>query len=490
MASPAGNRARKVQDTSKPPWASWVGSRAGLAIQFIQTYCRSPKGIGWGKPLKLLTWEKEWIEQALDEKTEAAALSVGRGNGKSTIAAGLACWGGFYVGDLGAPVVPIIAVTVGQAMRSVYDTAVSMVKHESQLDDRSLIYTGFGSSRISIPSTEGNIFPVSAEPDSLQGLDIYPLAICDEIGFISPESWAALLMARKREGAVVYGTGTPGFDKENALYAIRTLAHEGKLPPAFKFKEFASPEGTRADDETSWPAANPSMLEGGFPTIAGLRTDLASSPVALFDIFHRGLWISGTQSWLGENAHQIWESSIEHYDLVKGAATWVGTDVGLKHDSTAVVIVQRRPDGRYHAKLRLWTPFTDEPVDVADVMQYLREICSTYKVAAISFDNRFMDVPAATLYEEGLPMVEVPQSVERMTPIIGMLYEKILGKLITHEDDPGFREHILNAVPRLNARGFTLAKAKSKGRIDATIALALAIDRAEHVKLKRKAVVL
>jgi phage terminase large subunit-like protein len=490
MGSPAGNRARRVENTSHPPWASWIGSRAGIAIQFIETYCRSPKGIGWGQPLKLLTWEKDWIEQALAPETEAAALSVGRGNGKSTIAAGLACWGGFYIGDLGAPVVPIIAVTVGQAMRSVYDTAVSMVKHEPELDDRSLIYTGFGSSRISIPSTEGTIFPVSAEPDSLQGLDIYPLAICDEIGFISPESWAALLMARKREGAVVYGTGTPGLDKENALFAIRTLALNGVLPKEFKFREYASKPGTRADDESSWPDANPSMLEGGFPTLQGLRTDLAASPVALFDIFHRGLWVEGTQSWLGENAYQIWEASIDRYDLVKDATTWVGIDVGLKHDSTAVVALQRKPDGKYHARLRLWVPVTDEPVDMADVMQYLRELCSTYKVAAISFDNRFMDVPAATLFEEGLPMVEVPQSVERMTPICGDLYVKVLAKLITHEDDPAFRQHILNAVPRLNARGFTLAKAKSKGRIDATIALALALDRAEHVKLKKKAVVL
>ena len=31
-------------------------SRHGRAIKFIQTYCRSPKGAGFGKPLKLGDW--------------------------------------------------------------------------------------------------------------------------------------------------------------------------------------------------------------------------------------------------------------------------------------------------------------------------------------------------------------------------------------------------------------------------------------------------
>jgi hypothetical protein len=38
--------------------------------------------------------------------------------------------------------------------------------------------------------------------------------------------------------------------------------------------------------------------------------------------------------------------------------------------------------------------------------------------------------------------------------------------------------HVLNAVPRFNERGFTLAKGKSRGRIDAAVALCLAADRA------------
>jgi DNA-binding CsgD family transcriptional regulator len=40
------------------------------------------------------------------------------------------------------------------------------------------------------------------------------------------------------------------------------------------------------------------------------------------------------------------------------------------------------------------------------------------------------------------------------------------------------REGRLNAVPRLNDRGFTLAKRKSRGKIDAAYALAMCFARA------------
>jgi phage terminase large subunit-like protein len=98
----------------------------------------------------------------------------------------------------------------------------------------------------------------------------------------------------------------------------------------------------------------------------------------------------------------------------------------------------------------------------------------------VSFDPRFFDVPAKMLSDEGLAMVEVPQSPEMMTPICGSLMELIKRKQLRHDGDQTLGVHVLNAVPRFNERGFTLQKSKSRGRIDGTIALALAADRALH----------
>jgi len=88
-------------------------------------------------------------------------------------------------------------------------------------------------------------------------------------------------------------------------------------------------------------------------------------------------------------------------------------------------------------------------------------------------------------------VVEVPQSPERMTPIIGNLYERIMTGQLTHDDDEVLAQHVMNAIPRFTDRGFTLQKQKSRGRIDGCIAVALAIDRAvNRIKARGPAVVL
>jgi phage terminase large subunit-like protein len=77
-------------------------------------------------------------------------------------------------------------------------------------------------------------------------------------------------------------------------------------------------------------------------------------------------------------------------------------------------------------------------------------------------------------------MVETPQSGVRMHQAVGSLYAAIVGGTVTHDDDPLFTRHILDAVPRYDDRGFVLTKGKSRGRIDAAVAAALAVDRAER----------
>jgi phage terminase large subunit-like protein len=113
-------------------------------------------------------------------------------------------------------------------------------------------------------------------------------------------------------------------------------------------------------------------------------------------------------------------------------------------------------------------------------MQHIRTISKDYAVQAASYDPRFFDVPAQMLYDEGIPMIEIPQSLERMTTICGGLLEAVKRGDVHHDGDPAFTAQVLNAVARYNEHGFILSKGKSRGRIDACVALALAMDRARE----------
>lgn len=475
----AGGRKKQLPDGSAPPWSDWLeelGS-AEHAIRWIEAYIILPKGHGSGARMRLARFQKRWLKKVMKPGINSAVLSLPRGNGKSTFLAALALWALFCPGPGGAPQVPIIATTIMQAQRSVYGVALAMLAAEPQLSSRALVYSGIGTMRVRVPWTLGEMFPVSSDPAGLQGLDP-SLAVADEVGFLSVESWDSLLLASgKRPRSLVVGIGTPGFDKENALWHLRVRVESGEALPGFSYMEYAAPEGCDVRDEAVWRKANPALAEK-FLDPKALRTAVAVSPLSHFQLFRLGMWVEGVECWLGSDGRKVWDAARAPWKLVSGAETWVGVDVGIRHDSTAVVALQRRPDGRFHAVARIWLPTKDVPVDVTDVMHHIRALDKAHRLAAVSFDPRFFDVPAKVLGDEGITMIEVPQSVERMTQACGSAYELLMGGGLTHDGDPGFDTQVLNAVARFNERGFTLAKGKSRGRIDAAVALCLAVDRA------------
>jgi len=479
MATPVGNQraAKKVGTLDPGPWKKSTRRRRDLrAIEFIEKYCVLPKGYGAGRPVRLAKFQKAWLKDTLADGVGSSVMEVARGNGKSTFLAAVALWALFDDDETGAPQVPIVATTVNQAIRSVYGVALAMIAKSPELADRALVYQAIGNQRVMVPSSSnGEMFPVSNDPDGLQGLDP-SLAICDEIGFMPIESWDSLLLAGgKRPRSLVVGIGTPGFDKDNALWHLRTRVQEGLDLPGFIFTEFAADVGCDVRDEDQWRKANPALAEG-YMNINALRTAVALSPDAHFRIFRLGQWIDGVECWLGDDGRQVWDGLADPWEFDPGAKTWAGIDVALKHDSTAVVLLQRRTDGRFHAKAKMWHPQPDGRLDVSDAMRYLREVCATYDVQQIAYDPRFFDLPAQMLADEGLPMLEFPQSLERMTPAVVQAFEAIKRNELSHDGDDSFTFQVLNAVARYNERGFTLAKSKSRDRIDSAVALCMALS--------------
>ncbi|MCV7221537.1 terminase TerL endonuclease subunit [Mycolicibacterium elephantis] len=476
-----GNARSRYADLTDPPWYRWKTKEpAKRAIRFIETYCRSPKGHGYGKPLKLARFQKEWLAEILAPGVRQAVLQCPRGQGKSTLLAALAVWATFDRYEDGAPQVPVMATTVGQAKRSVYDVAVAMIQTEPELSRRSICYTAIGDSRFVVGYNDGVCFPVSNDPDGLQGLDPGPIAVVDEIGFQPIESWSSMVLASgKRSRSVIVAIGTPGLDRDNALWHLREAWLDGKRPPGFSFTEYSAAEGLDPYDENTWRIACPA-LDAGYQSIDALRVAIETSPLSHFEIFHLGRWVEGTDNWLGPDGRTIWGALQSDYQLVPKAPTWVGIDVGIKRDTTAVVYAQRRPDGMLHTVARIWQPTKDERIDLSSVMAFLRELDSLYDLRECAYDPRLFEIPGQMLADEGLPMVEFPQSLERMTPAYVSLYEAIVKGAISHDGNEQYARQILNAIPRHNERGFVLSKNKSRGKIDAAAALAMCHDRAEH----------
>jgi phage terminase large subunit-like protein len=484
--SNAGNAAKRAEDPTAGPWTKWKGSRVGRFVRFAEKYLRLPRGDRAGQLVKLWPEQKDFFEEWLEGAYSAGVRGMGRGGSKSTDLAMLAAWDLFEGDDQGAPVVPIVAASLNQARTAVYAQVVSMIQSEPELARRSLVFSGVGTETILVPRTGGKIIPRSSDPDTLQGLDIWPGGYVDEIGHITQATWDAVLLGRKRKGARVLGAGTWGPDTTSPLYQLRKMVRDGNAPADFLWRVHSGEPGAALLDEKNWHRANPN-LKHGMPAITFLRNAAVMTPEAAFRTYHLNEPdVIGHDSWLGSDAYTIWQGLEDHWEFGAKAPTWIGVDVGLVLDSTAIVCVQERNDGRLHAVAKIWMPRPGQTVDIAAITQYLRVLSSTYDVRAISYDKRLFELPAIYLEEGGLPMVEVPQSVEQMTPIVGALREVLMRGGLTHEADELFASQVVNAVPRINERGYTLSKAKSapRGHIDACIALALAVDRYQH-KVKR-----
>jgi phage terminase large subunit-like protein len=467
------NTTKRARSLERPPWRSWrTRSRSARAIRFIESYCVTPKGHGAGEPVKLARFQRELLEAVLDDTTvRSAVCSIARGNGKSTLTAAVALWA--LHDDEHSPEVPVVATTLAQAIRTVWNSCRRMTEVSPELADRTIVYTAVGATRLYVPWNNGALFPLPADPDGLQGLDP-SFAVVDEVGFVSQDLWDAMVLASgKRPRSLVLGIGTPNVEQAGAMWELRERVRSGRPLPGFRWIEHAADEGCDTTDRVQWRKANPA-IGAGFLAEDALEMAQATSPEASFRVYRLGLWAQAAECWLPPGA---WEACEAEGGLVDGAPTWVGVDVGLRRDSTAVAVVQRRPDGRVWVEATVWDPSAGV-VDLADVMAFLRALCDRYTVREIVFDPRLFELPARELLDEGLPMVEFPQQVDRMAPACAHAYEMIVAGKVAHGADPMLTAHVLAAQQRPYERGWTLSKNRSRRHIDGAIAMVLALWRA------------
>lgn len=447
------------------------------------------------------SWHPEDFQEAfvqdLFDGIAECWLIVPEGNGKTTLLAGLAL---YHCEHRPFAVVPWAAASREQAEIG-YHQGEGMVIRSDRLSTvvHSNVQAVKGKRKTELPRfmclegyrrinhADGGRIQVFAADDRTGDGIIPTMGVIDEPhrqrNLSLYRTWSGKLAKRGGQLVAISTRGEPGSDFELTLARIREAAHTVERAGAFTralgkrivLHEWALPEEADPDDMVDVKAANP---------FSGVTVEMLEekhdAPTMTAYHWLRYVCNRPTQdfsNWLGANAAVIWAGLEAGYEFVDGAPTWAGLDVGIKRDSSALVSFQQRPDGRWHMKAKFWIPGEDRPVDATDIMAEIRALDERYDLKAVSYDPRFFDVPAATLLDEGLPVVEVPQSVERMTTVVGDMYQAIMGGIVTHDRDEQLMIQVLNAQPRFNDRGFTIAKGKSRGRIDGAVAACLGWDR-------------
>jgi len=333
----------------------------------------------------------------------------------------------------------------------------------------------------------GRVRILASDVDTADGL-IVDLALVDELHrHHSPELYAVLRDGLGKRNGRMVTISTAGWDRDSPLWKARQSALERGAAREGAYLRGGHPDGSFAlhewslvdgrddpDDLAVVKQANPlSAL-----TVEHLRARHESPTTTRGEWlrFACNLWTEGEDEWLPADA---WEGCEDpDAEIPAQVEVVLGVDVATKRDTSAVVRLWRRPDGRVVVEAEVYAPRGDgTAVDLSLVEAAIRRNADRYDVRTVAFDPWSFARSAEELSDGGLLMVEVPQSAERMTIASQDLYTAIVGGEIAHGGDPVLAAHVRAGAVKQHERGWRLVKGKSRRPIDALIALALAYSQ-------------
>jgi phage terminase large subunit-like protein len=344
---------------------------------------------------------------------------------------------------------------------------------------------------------------VSSEGKLSHGL-MPSVAILDELWAFETEreeqTYQAFASAlHKRDDAYLLAISTAGYDKQSLLGQIYEQAlgwpdvrssNGGYLIVARDLANglllwwYGAPEGAQIDDPKVWRKANPAS----WIRVEDLKRQLADPGLdeGEFRRLNLNQWTQSHRAWLPD---RCWDSLRSEHTIPAGAEIYLGVDVGIHHDSTAVCWAHVLEDGRILLRCHVWSPrqspaheHCDGTVSLEVIEAFIRRLNTRFRIRELAYDPHFFQRSAEILEQDGITTVEFLQASGPMADAYQGFYQLAREGRLTHKGDPVFAAHI-NATSGIKTpRGWKLSKLQNNAAIDATIAAVLAVARAHHHK--------
>jgi phage terminase large subunit-like protein len=326
-------------------------------LAFFPYYLRHPKGPARSRPFQLEAWQQQFLAEFYRRDSEGrrvyrvGLLGIPRGNGKTALAAGL----GLYelLSRQDAPEIYFAAGSKEQAK-----IALSFAR--SFAEEGPLAQWISRKSRLLCPATSGSLQVISSEGALQHGLA--PAAvILDELWAFQTshqvdvyDAFASAL--HKRRDAYLLAISTAGYDTHSLLGRIYQQAlawpevetHPDSCLTIAKDQEnglllwwYGAAHDADPTDEQLWRACNPASFVD-LRDLKRQRNDPGLGELG-FRRLHLNQWTAARDAWLPAGS---WDALKDETKIPAGAAVYVGVDIALSHDTSAVAWAHRLPDGR------------------------------------------------------------------------------------------------------------------------------------------------
>lgn len=469
---------------SAPRSLGWP-SHGKTVCAWIERNCVYGEGDYFGEPVRLQRWQKQilwWLYEynpvTRERRFREALIEVPKGQGKTPLNGWVQLFellGPPLFGHKGSPLIPVAAASFEQA-----DLLFGDMKHSCRESPTLRHFTDVYDTEILVRGGPGRAYRVAAMAGTNDGQRPSSLAADEIHEWLGAKERVHLVLVNgmsKRANSLAVNTTTPGSDLDTLagrkhLYGYRVNAGEVD-DPRFMFVHYGAPDTFDLTDEQQLRAA---VLRANPAAGTFLRTDDVIAryyqiPEFEFRRYHLGQWTRADECWLPPGS---WEACAGPVSIDPDLPCVVGVDMALKHDSVAVCVAQRTPSGRVQVQVKVWDPAGDT-IDVAAVENHLRELHRTLQVETVAYDPAYFVRSAEVLLDEGLPMAEFSQGASTMVPACQEAYRTICEGMLVHPDDPVLTDHVLAAAVRETDSGWRLSKGRSKRKIDACIAMVMAI---------------
>jgi phage terminase large subunit-like protein len=444
-----------------------------------------------GEPMTMRPWQTDMVGRVFARRPDnrlrhrQALVLLPRKNGKSALGAGIALFGMVY-GPSGGEVYSCAADK--EQARIVFGTAKKMIEMQPN-------FTGYFKTyrdAIEFLPTATVYRCLSAEAYTKEGLSPH-LVIFDEVhAQPNRDLWEVMSLATgARREPLMLGISTAGVKTDitggdSLCYTLHQYGQRvasGEIDdPAFYYEYWGVPDNANHLDPEVWRAANP-----GYDDIVAaedFESAVKRTPENEYRTKRLNQWVSTAQAWLPAGA---WDGCADDSrSIPNGAEVVLGFDGSFNNDSTALVVVSCPAEGELpHIEVvaaweRPQNASNDWSVPIIDVEAEIRSACRRWQVREIVCDPYRWSRSYQILENEGLPIVEFPQSPARMVPATQRFYEAVLNRTLTHNGDQRLARHISNTVVRTDSRGSRISKDSkaSPRKIDLAVSAVMALERA------------
>lgn len=483
------------------------------AVRFFERLLVHPKGPLAGQSFRLEPWQRKIVSEIFgtrDVRTgvrryRRAYLELPRGNGKTTLTAGIALFLLLADNEPGAEIFG--AAADRDQARLAFDVARAMVEDSPLLRKMVRVFRH----SLVVESTRSVYRVLSAEAYSKHGLNPHGI-IFDELHAQSDRELYDVLntaMGKRRQPLMVMIT-TAGYDRNSICWQQHEYARqvaEGIIDdPTYYSAIFAAPLEADWTDPATWQMANPNWGVSVQPEFLRQECEVAKATPAYQNTFRRlylNQWVQQESRWIDMAA---WDGCGAALPDLSGRRCYGGLDLASTTDIAALVLafaperegepVYLRPyfwipeDNAIERERRDRAPYLTwarqgliemtpgNVIDYAYIRQRINDLAEEYAIREIAYDPWNATQLSLQLQEDGLTMVEMRQGFASLSGPAKELLRLVLAGRIGHGGNAVLRWMADNVTVRQDPAGnIKPDKSRSTNRIDGIVASVMAIGR-------------